>query len=311
MSKSNLIFQIPQDGSTYIEEIITRCEDLINNQIWEGIHLSRFRRWINNFKTQEEKYFSACVLDSLIYRSDSQTVALMKQLFQRVLSDTTRLNNTHIGHIDDWEERLQMSRQEGDPLIRLVVAVKQTDPPTKSAYIIARYLKRHLRFSERWIIKPWEIQDHIKAGIRIFIFIDDFLGTGVQFNRLLKKENLEGILQNLYVVYAPLVAHTAGLEYLQKQYPALRVRSVETLDWSFCLFHPKSICFNDGLNDCEKAKSFYQTILETKEIRLSKPYISGFGELSLAYAFEHAAPNNSLPILWWQDSSSFTPLFDR
>ena len=83
-------FQLPKDGAIYTEKIFNRCRSLISYNIWGGLEQHRLDAWISNFRTSTEKYFAAKVLDALIYRSDSQTVALMQQLFQRTIPDLER-----------------------------------------------------------------------------------------------------------------------------------------------------------------------------------------------------------------------------
>jgi hypothetical protein len=61
-------FQEPKDAVTYTTEITRRAEALIDNKVWTGIKVQRLRAWLSNFRTKEEKYFGACVLDSLVYR---------------------------------------------------------------------------------------------------------------------------------------------------------------------------------------------------------------------------------------------------
>ncbi len=304
-------FQVPSDGSTYVESIVTRCTDLVTHQIWEGIHVSRLRRWMANFTSDEERYFAACLLDSLVYRSTAQTVALINQLFQRVLPDLTRLDPSPLGYVDDWLSLLRRPRSQGDPAIRLVAVVQQSDPPTKSAYIVARLMKRHLKVRESWIIKPWELSTHIEAGAKVFIFIDDFLGTGGQFEKVVAAEQLKPILKHGYFAYAPLAAHVRGVGHLEGRFRSLRVRAVESLNSSHSLFHRDSKCFDDGQNTPESAKAFYYRLLRRKGIRVTAARRGGFGHLQLAYVFEHAAPNNCLPLLWWSSAPDFRPLFDR
>src|SRR5688500_8893295 len=125
-------FSLPVDALIYTDEVATRCMDLLYCGIWAGIHPSRLRKWLNNFKTDEERYFSACVLDSLIYRSEQQTVSLLRQLLQRTLADLTRLDPTPLGKIEDWQGALTTDSGAPDPGIRLVAAVQRNDPPTKS-----------------------------------------------------------------------------------------------------------------------------------------------------------------------------------
>ncbi|MDT7543144.1 MAG: hypothetical protein QOE33_3048 [Acidobacteriota bacterium] len=310
MTSAKTTFQLPKDGQTYHTEIIDRCTELINYGIWGGLHISRLRSWMNNFSTDEEKYFAASILDHLIYRSKEQTIALIDQLFHRIIPDLTRLDPSPIGRIETCLPDLQ--NDLSDPGIRLVAAVKQKDPTTTSAPEISRFMKRHLSISESWIAKPWEIPSLIDKGIRVFIFIDDFLGTGEQFIELLDEENIDKeLIERAYFVYTPLVAHEVGINNIKAKRPALRIKSVEFLGPEFGVFHPQSRCFADGINTPEAARDFYYELLSTRRIIITGLNRLGFGQLELAYAFEHATPDNCLPILWWPHSSAWTPLFDR
>lgn len=306
-------FSLPQEAHAYIRRITERCIDLINTGIWSGIHVQRLRQWLSNFKTEQEKYFAACILDNLIYRSEDQTIALLKQLFQRTLPDLTRLNVSPVGAIYDWEERLKKlpTSYPVNPEIRLVAATKRQDPPTKSAHQIARLIKRFLYIDERWIINSWEVIENIRRNIKIFIFIDDFLGTGAQFEELINDEQLNHVLSEAYFAYLPLTAHVQGIKYLKRTFPRLHVSATEVLDETHGVFHTKSACFKDGINSPQIAKEFYYNLLDKYKITIPGPIRRGFGHFELAYIFQHAAPDNSLPILWWNDPGRWHSLFDR
>jgi hypothetical protein len=301
---------MPNDGLTYIQEISARCRNLIDRDVWRDLDLARFRRWIANFQTNEEKYFAACLLDALMYRSQDQTIALIKHMLQRTLPDLTRLDPPSSVLLADWNAALSTSSSAGDPGVRFVTAVKQSDPPTKSAHHVGRLLKRHFRVSEHWIIKAWDIGDHFAHGVRTFIFIDDFLGTGEQFEQFYNAEKI-GSYTDIYAAYLPLVAHTRGIQLLKNRLPKVRVKSVELLTDSHAFFNSESKFFADGVNTPGLARDFYYELLKNRGIRIPDENRCGFGGLELTYVFEHAAPDNCLPILWWRHSSKWTPLFDR
>lgn len=308
MASSVLPFQLPRDGRIYIEQIIERCTALIQCGIWGDINPSLLRTWMKNFTSDEERYFAACVLDSLIYRSKSQTLGLIKQLFQRALPDLTRQKSNPLGHIQDWERRLHLHPSMGDPEIRLVAAVKSTDPPGKSAQVIIRYMMQDLSIPRHWIINPWEMKGSAGAGVKMFILVDDFLGTGDQFEGTVLIEQIAPLFASNFVVYAPLTAHIAGIKHLRSRFRELHISPVEVLDETYDLFHSDSGAFGDQVNTPEGAKAFYYELLKNKGIDLSRPERKGYGELGLAYAFEHATPDNSLPILWWREAP-WQPLF--
>lgn len=263
---------------------------------------------MKNFDSDEERYFAACVLDSLIYRSEEQTTSLVVHLFLRPLVDLTRLDPTPLGQIDDWLDRL---RGSSDPGIRLVAAVKQRDEPHKSAHLVSRLMKRQLAVNSRWLAKPWELDQHIKRGAQVLVFIDDFLGTGEQFEELLTVERLDWLFGHAYVVYAPFAAHKEGITNLKRKFPLLHVVGAEVLDERHAPFKSEARCFDDGVNNAAGAEAFYFDLLAKKGIPLNGVDRLGFGGLGLAYVFEHAVPDNNLPILWHQGNSDWMPLFDR
>lgn len=303
----HVAFAVPPYGYGFDSRILTRSLALIDRGIWGGLKPVRLKRWLKNFETEEEKYLAACVLDALIYRSDDQTTALLLHLFQHSLVDLTRRTPTVVGPVQDWLSILRSPTSA----IRLVAAVKQSDPPHKSAHLISRLMKRQLNVRQQWIAKPWELRQHLLTGAKVLVFIDDFLGSGKQFEELLRQERLEWIFTAATVIYAPFVAHVDGIAYLERAYPLLRIAAAEVLSEKHQLFHPSCSSFNDGLNSHASAEAFYYDFLIRKGIPLSSTDRLGFGGLGLTYAFEHAVPDNNLPILWWPGSGAWAPLFDR
>jgi len=302
----NTHFSLPTEGRTYLDRVIARCEDLIESDIWGDLDKSCLRRWKANFKTDEEEYFAACVLDALIYRSKKQTIAMIDQLFDRVLPDLTRKHASPLGHISDWRNLLS---GDDEPYIRLVAAVASDDDPTKSAHIITRLIKQSLRIKGSWLIEPKSISDCLDDGVKVFIFCDDFLGTGHQFEDIIIAEGIDEHLSKGFFAYTPLVAHETGLDHLQGIYPDLHLSSVEKLDETYSIFHQQSEYFNDGTNSPAIAREFYYSMLKKYEIHDSF-FRRGYGDLELLYAFEHATPDNSLPILWYREKS-WNPLFEH
>lgn len=300
-------FRLPKYGLSYSSDVISRSSDLIGRGIWSGIKPVRLRRWLKNFETDEDRYFAACVLDSMIYRSDEQTTSLAVHLFQRSLVDLARLDPPTTGPAEGW---LDCLRGQSSP-IRLVCAVKRSDFTHKSGHLVSRLMKRQLQIRQQWISKAWELDQHVKAGGRIFVFIDDFLGTGQQFEELIQQENLDWIFERAYVAYAPFVAHKEGIRYLTARYPNLRITAAETLDERHGLFNQKAKCFDDGVNTPDGAKEFYFDLVQRKRLAVRQTELLGFGGLALAYVFEHAVPDNNLPILWSPGSANWMPLFDR
>jgi len=305
-----MAFRLPKYAEAYARSVFERTETLAAFPVWEGLDLVRLRRWEQNFEGMTERYFAACVLDRLIYRSDSQTRALAKQLFERSLADLVRRDPPPIPPIDDW--RAALSQRNGhDPLIRIVPAVKSSDPPTKSGFVVGRLLKRFIHVSETWIIDAGRIDESVVSGAKILLFVDDFLGTGHEFEQFGRSIHLSNYIKDMYVIYAPLVAHDRGIQHLKRVLPGIRIANAERLRNEDSLFDAGSDCFEDGVNTPASATGFYESLLRSKGINLRGSRQFGYGGLGVAYAFQHAVPDDSLPLFWWNRSNSFAPLFDR
>lgn len=299
-------FTVPIHGQTYIDAIKERCFNLIDLKIWDGIEKNQLRQWLNNFKDEEEKYFAACVLDCLIYRSEQQTESLFFQLFYREIPNLIRKKNLPIS--SNIIERL---RSQTEPNIRLVSVMLDKDPPIKSASVVARCLKRAYQLNQKFIMKPVEIKSAYEAGIREFIFIDDFLGTGDQFNSILfevrQEFKYEDMLKDSIVIYAPLVAHYRGVKEVRDYCPYIHIVQAELLDDTNSLYAQS---FDDGVNTADIARQFYLSMLDKKGFTLSDDTKFGYGNLELTYAFGHGIPDNSLGILHFTNNG-WNPLINR
>ena len=302
------IFSLPKDGLTYTESVFKRCKDLIAFDIWSGLELWKLDGWINNFKSPEERYFAACVLDVLVYRTDSQAVSLMQQLIQRTIPDIA-MDSGLPKCLAEFEDRSCQSASESG--FRIVPVLKPNDPPTKSGPVLTRMLKRHLDVSQKWIVFPQNLQVKPPQSVEAILFVDDFLGTGHQFEEFIKEWSLEQLITDSCCVYAPLVGHESGVKLLGTKFPNLKVCPVEVLGDEHAIFNEAAGIFPDGENTPEIAREFYYELLRNRGIQIHGPNRRGYGHLELTVAFENAVPDNSLPILWWNKSQEWKRLFNR
>lgn len=300
------IFSLPKDYNIYVSLIQDKISSFMNLNIWQGIDKTVLRKWLKNFDTEEEKYFAHCILDHLIYRNDAQTESMLYNLISIDIPNMLLKYKP-----TDVYPYITMGgfKNSTDPKVRLVCVKSEFDAPTKSSHFVARMLKRKMMINERWIITPDQIQLCINSGTRCFIFIDDFLGTGNQFNEMGIEIGLQNLLNNqdLFFAYAPLTAHKFGIEVLAKEYPNLKITCVELLDESNGIFNR---AFNDGVNTVESSRKFYLDLMKRKT-GSSDGDLLGYGRLELAYAFEQSVPDNNLLLLYWNLNSNINPLFYR
>ena len=306
MSTSIESFRLPKDGAIYTRSIFDRCRNLIAYRIWDGLELHRLDSWINNFRNEKERYLAAKILDALIYRSDSQTISLMHQLFQRTIPDLQRNRKISPSLTNLYTS---LKEKSDDPVVRIVPVLPPDSPPIKSGSLIGRYIHRYLGFSSKWIAQCSDVPSLISQGY-VVIFVDDFLGTGNQFIEFIEKNHFQDSVGSGKCVYVPLVAHKDGIQKLEEYLKALSVSTVEMLDDSHAFFNEIAGYFPDDCNTIETARNFYYDMLERHGIHLHGSDRRGYGCFELVYAFKHAVPDNSLPILWWSESD-WQPLFSR
>lgn len=296
-------FTMPADGPTFIEQVVSRCHSLISCGIWSGFHISKLNVWWNNFHTDTERYFAACLLDKLIYRSEDQTLSLMRQLLQRSLPD----HGDAVGGITDWEERL--GRSLFDTKVRMIPVIPHGTPQAKSAHIILRMFEKRLNVDKSRLAAAEELPQLAASGVDTILFIDDLLGTGTQFvEEFAIPHHLNTAPASLRLIYAPLVAHQEGLKMIADNVPSVSVVSAEILGPEHAIFGPNGNTFGDSVNSAVSAWNFYRELLHGRGIGTA---LRGFGDLELAFFFEHATPDNSLPIFWWNNSPQWKPLFHR
>lgn len=294
---------LPANWKLYAQSIDERCKDLIDYTIWEGITIDQYKLWKANFKTDEESFLAACMLDSLIYRSNKQTVSMLEDSMKINIKNKLRLsfvsNEANLRFPDCLKDK------ENDPFIRIVLTMRGNDGPTKGAHIIAREIKRKFRLYEKYFILPHEITEaYLNKGVRTFIFIDDISGTGRTFINVYKECDIEH-LQDCYVIFAPLTIHTKAIIKINSKFPNVVLSYTEKLDESHSFFKfGNDSGLNVGIED------IYLRLLKNKLPSVGKEKKAGYGKLGLMYLFQHACPNLSLPVLYHEEDN-WQPLFLR
>ena len=295
-------FNLPNGGRIYSEHVVARAEDLIAHQIWQGIDVLRLKHWLNNFRSAEHRYFAARVLETLIFRSEAQTISMLTHLFHRTIPDLARRFGLPLELCSAFE-RLKFRIE---PNFRIVPVEPSDDAVPPSGRLIAKLIQKQLRFRKEWIIRYGQVSQDTP----FVVFIDDLIGTGNQFTNFLKQQNLEHLIEERRCCYVALAAHGDGIRHLKSKFPGLPLSAVDLLEAQNSLFGSDSLAFPDGTNTITDAKAFYYEMLDQFHINNSK-FRDGYGGLNLAYAFAHTVPNNSTPLIWWPQNAVWTPLFDR
>jgi hypothetical protein len=295
----------------FIKDSVHRASQYIDLGIWKGIERHKFDKWKEQYKTEEEKILLAFILNALIYRSKEQTTALIEQAIYKSIPQCVY---TKTGNEDIFKEieRIQSKRDVSKDIL-ITPVIRDFDPPTKSGPLVARLFKRLGNVSEKTMCWPWTIKNYHEA--KYVILLDDFVGTGEQFIKFYNTHISERKNEGCTTIYCPLTATATGIKNISEKIPDILLCPIETLSEKENFFNYSADKF--GLNASEQAElsNAYDKFIKKSGFKNigkkgKKNMERGYGELSLCYAYEHATPNASTPLLW-ANSESYTSLFER
>lgn len=303
-----MAFHIPTDQSGFFQDVDLRFRLLLRKGIITGIDPIRLNNWLANFVSPEDKYLAAHLLNGLTYRSD----AMVKSSFQHLMEcELPRVLRERGGLPFADLETLYGSLSNGtatSPIRFVAVDGTFEKTPGKSGAVMIRQFKRHLNVSKPLLCRPERLKD-LPEDVKVLIFIDDLVGSGQQFESFASHYKLEEHSKKRCLAYCPLIAFDQGLINLKKALPWLQILAVETLDSSHQFFRGSAdspqIWGVDKVNTVQDVRGHVATLCQRNGIPASTRHC-----LDLVVAFEHAVPNNSVPMLSIK-SARWQPLFDR
>lgn len=296
---------LEDNWKTYYNNIKNRSLKLIELGIWKGVDPNMLSAWINNFQTDREKYFSACILDAIMYRSKDQVISMLYDLYTKDLHNLFRI---HSNIYTPYKPPLELLKDKwNDPGFRVVSAVKKGDSPSKSGNLMSSCLVHELLISEKWILSPTQLEEEMLKGVKHFVLIDDIICTGEQMIEILDEINIIKNIDNISFYISVCTAHEQGINNIQKKYPDIQIAYTELLTYENSFFNFIDIKSSD-YKDRMDAINRYNEFLKRKGVK-NKDTL-GFGSLGLVYGFEHNTPNGSLPIIHYK-SDKFNPLLKK
>lgn len=274
---------------------------LCSTGIRRPLQFERVKTWLNQFDSGPEQALGLLILRHLIYRTHDQIESTLAQALRRTAMHFVQTENDrrelHWHDILTGETGLSFSF--GPP-------AHENTVPGKSGEVIIRLLKNKLKIPSKLISYPDVSQ--LSPNER-FILVDDGTFTGDQlslyidaFSNWFHTPGQTGIVVS--------IAHQKALDNLKEKYPHIPV------------FYGEKITEQDGLEAVSQAwiESGRWTYKDVTPIEVYKHVAQnkakfpgaplGYGSLGLMVAYEHGVPDDSLQLLW-EESSTWTPLFDR
>lgn len=290
-------FKVPENYLEVYEEIIKKCYSFIELGYWDKIEKRHLDRWLNNFKSPEEKYFSVLLLNKIIYRNQKSIISSLTQLFHIILPELLQKYKIYENKFDleDWENKLKTKEFKNET--NFLFSEITTDKLGNSSSFYMRLLRENfIHYNFLRSIKV-DNSDDTKA----LIFIDDIIGSGEQVSDFIE-EYKENIRQYGKVFFIPLIAHEKGIEKIERTCEKLEIFNVvifpiELLGKHNSFFNFKVEKFDD-VNTVEDLRNFYEELIKNNNIIENKNFLYGFGELELLLLFSTGVPDNTLPLIY-------------
>lgn len=140
--------------------------------------------------------------------------------------------------------------------------------------------------------------------LKHLIFLDDFCGSGTQAPRRLKKlvNALRSHHKSVRVSYFLLFSTQAGLETLRGTNLFDEVCPVMIFDNDYKAFCANSHHYRAALPNLDQAVARQMMQHYGRKLVDNPLDALGFGDCQLLVSFEHNTPNNTLPVIWAENS---------
>jgi len=311
------------------------CFDKLKSRIltltdwaWEGYPLwNDINNWLQNFKgltgntVEQEQIHALFILSEFLYFGSRQIRALLHALYRDhfliPLIQKIRINNDNTRNIEVIKKILK--REIGKT--RFLGIGNPSESGTHLLYFFRQENELPLTFF-------WDISNVLKIikdsdgkylteltdpKISRYVFIDDMCGTGntaVDFSRnILSKIKEKDNKIEFY--YLALFGTLSGLEQIrQKTVFKENCVAVFELDSSYQLLSNNS----RYIKNCPELinKEIISQIVTYYGIKLWKKFPYGYGNKQLILGMHHNIPNNTIPIIWYEDENNiWTPIFKR
>ncbi len=306
--------------SSVEQECLARIK-VLHDTVWEA-HASgpAVMGWLANFmcppEAPSERLHALCLLSHFMYFGSRQLRALLKALYRDkykypIVEQVRKANRDTVDAAliqREFQKSLDATRFLG------------IGNPSESGVHLLYYYRQENQLQKKYFINAHEIFS-AGGGKRVlrypdvtrYIFIDDFCGSGSQGKRYSNDilSELKAISPECVAAYHVLFATTEGLRVLRDETRFDAVECIYELDATFKCFGENSRYFSKPIEGIDKAE--VEAMCRRYGDRLDSTAPLGFGDCQLLLGFHYNTPNNTLPIIWFDEPGGppWTPIFKR
>lgn len=296
-----------------------KYKQYVDLQWWHNIGKRDIENWIRNFGI--DRNLAEIILDSVIFYNEAQLKAytrflvnkLKEQVYMSVMKENKDLKIDDVFLAEKWENYINETN--------FLPAALQNDSAS-SAYKIIGNWRSTLEHGDDLVSDIASIEKNYSEGIRRFILVDDFAGSGNQMLKVLKQKinfnnaevelgRLPYIDNNIEIVIAVYVLHEKAKKVLNESYSKINLIYVDLISEDLNYMNKNSRIYEKM--DMEKKmevinaiKRINDNIMDgNEEYKKLSSYV-----LNIPIVFEHGCPNNTL-LLLFAHSDNWQQLFKR
>lgn len=272
---------------------------------WENINKRDIRNWVKNFQNEELAYD---ILNQIIFYNSGQlekyTECLLNELKAQVYLENVK--EYGLGQVND--DFLEDRWKDYCSCTTVLPAKCEKEVVSSADTVIGKW--RDV-IGEEQLSDIINIADAINKGMKRFILVDDFAGTGRQMEKVLSrkikietgKEIAIGKIPEMYpeieIKVGLYVIHEKGYNYLKEKFPKVDLMFIDYITEDMNLISEKNELFRD--KTAEEASEFKQELERIKEeIRRDKRNYEKLliYDLNIPIVFEHGCPNNTILLIF-------------
>ena len=294
-----------------------KFKQFIDINWWSNVNKRSIESWISNFGSEQE--LAHFILNNILFYNSVQlksyTRTLINQL-KEIVYVKSRSENNYSLITDEVLESEWINYINGT---RFMPAALIGDSGS-SAFKVIGYWRTELQGANISSIE--NLENDYQNGIRRFVLVDDFSGSGEQIIKVLEQKiSLNGkeievgkiidYKPDIELVIAAYIIHQNSRIRINGVYPNIKIMYVNILDDSFNFLNINSFMYEPY--NIEKRKHFVSSIRtimarlmdNDSSLQELEKYV-----LHIPVVFEHGCPNNTL-LLLFAHTNDWKQLFRR
>ncbi|MBK6741355.1 MAG: hypothetical protein IPG64_27590 [Haliea sp.] len=311
------------------DELEVKIKTLVESCWNRRINWVQVESWLENFTgltgdVDKERLHALYLLACFLYYDNPEIRELLRAVyrdhFQYPLLEAIRRHNGDTRDLD-------LIQKAFDAELSATRFVGVGNPSESGAHLLF-YFRQENKLPKDLFIDTYAIFRRTEATssptrsryslrfpeVKRYVFLDDFCGSGIQVCERLKEviEELQTVNSNLDIAFLTLFATSGALEHIRTELgTTIRCETVFELDDSYKTFSTDSRIFK--VPPPEIDPHFAMELAETYGRKLCDAHPLGWRNCQLLLGFFHNVPDNTLPIIWYEESegSPWRSVFKR